>query len=492
MKQTPDNQEQTHNGSPSTDNTDVNVKPLIPRAMLRPERRITALWLVPVAAALLVGWIGFNTWSKRGLEITIQLGQGHGLKRDADVKYRGIVVGQVRSIELAGDLNGILVTAVLHPQSSTLARTGTQFWVVRPQVGFAGIEGLETVVGPRYLTLLPGDGGPQRHFVGLDDPPILEEMQPGGLDIVLEASRRGSIRSGAPVLYRQVRVGTILSVGLTSDGSGVEARAHIDRAYVQLIRPETRFWNAGGMAAQVGIRGFSFQIESFESLVSGGVAMATPPNAGPVVRTGHRFALAVNSEDEWMEWEPLVVIGSSFLPPGSPMPTPLRASIGYREGRWLRSAKSCDGWVLQTDRGLLGPADLFMPEGEVDRESIVLEVAGTTVALGAEPVWSANGLVLLDARVSRLVWPTSRNRIATDPEDCLAVADRSAPPLPLVVNRLTSGEGAWLIDPALSIDTRWHGASVLSRSDGRLVGILLVTDDAPARVALLAGQRDDE
>ena len=490
MSQTPDNQK--HDRSPNEDGAEIDVSPLIPHAVLRPERRITVLWLVPVAAALLVGWIGFDTWSKRGLDITIQLSQGHGLKRDADVRYRGIVVGQVRSIELAGDLDGILVTAVLNPQSSGLACTGTRFWVVRPQVGFAGIEGLETVVGPRYLTLSPGDGAAQRHFVGLDDPPILEEMQTGGLDIVLEAPRRGSIRSGVPVLYRQVPIGTVLSVGLTGDGGSVEARVHIDRAYVQLIRPETRFWNAGGMAAQVSIRGLSFEIESIQSLFSGGVAMATPPDAGAVVRTGHRFVLSMDSEDEWLEWLPLVIIGSSFLPPGAPMPTPLRARIGYREGRWLPSEKSSNGWVLQTDRGLLGPADLFAPQGHVDRESIVLEVAGTTVALNVEPVWSASHLALIDARVSQRVWPTSRNRIATDPEDCLAVADRTAPPLPLMAKRLVSGDGAWLIDPALSIDARWHGASVLARSDGRLVGILLVTDDAPARVALLPGQRGFE
>jgi hypothetical protein len=50
-------------------------------------------------------------------------------------------------------------------------------------------------------------------------------------------------------------------------------------------------------------------------------------------------------------------------------------------------------------------------------------------------------------------------------------------------------EGTWGIDSAISVDETWHGASVLARSDGKLVGVVLVDKDA-AIVALLTPDED--
>ena len=46
-------------------------------------------------------------------------------------------------------------------------------------------------------------------------------------------------------------------------------------------------------------------------------------------------------------------------------------------------------------------------------------------------------------------------------------------------------DGVWRVDPAVSLDETWNGACVLARSDGRLVGILLVEDKGNATVALV-------
>lgn len=464
--------------------TPSDKRPEVPQAALRPERRLSWAWLVPLLAAALAGWLGYRAWLVRGVTITVQLDRGHGLHPGDDVRYRGIAVGQVRSVELAADIEGVVVTAALHPQGSLLARGGTRIWVVRPQLDVTGVAGLETLVGPRYLALLPGDGPPQRRFFGLSEPPIVESIGPGDLEIVLEAPQQRGVRPGAPVLYRQVPIGTVLSVGLSSDGGAVETRVYIRKAYVQLIRPETRFWKVGGLGAELGIRGISMEIESLEALLVGGVGLATPPRAGEVVRTGHRFQLEPEPEDEWLEWAPLTVIGSPLLPPGAPMPTPMRAVVDWKEGRWIKSERSRRGWLLQTESGLLGPRDLLQVADEVDRESVVLEVAGRTIPLTSQPVWTDGRLALLDVEVTKSRWPSALSRAAGQPEDSLAIGDPAATPLPLSAVRLTPDGPSWLIDPAVSVDETWHGASVLARDDGRLIGLLLIEEDV-ARVALL-------
>ena len=106
-----------------------------------------------------------------------------------------------------------------------------------------------------------------------------------------------------------------------------------------------------------------------------------------------------------------------------------------------------------------------------------------SVPLPDEPPWSRGGIARLAVTVSDAAWPEYRMRTAATPEDCIAVADPASEPLPLAASRLTTGDEGWVVDPAISVDESWHGACVLSREDGRLVGFLLVEEDR-VRVAL--------
>ena len=458
----------------------------VPKAVLKPKRSVSLAWGLPLAAIIAAAWLGGRAWSQRGVLVTVVLADGHGLKVGDAVRYLGIAVGEVRQVTLDDQSSGIRVTAALRSEADRLARAGSRFWVVRPQLGLSRTAGLETLIGPRYLAVLPGRGAGQRHFIGLDEPPIVERRDPGDLEIILTATELGSLRRGAPVMYRQVPVGTILSVGLTSDAGGVEARVHIEKAYAQLIRGGTHFWDVGGFDATVGLGGVNIRVENLEALLAGGVALATPPDGGEPVGTGYRFALGKDPPDGWLQWQPMVVIGSSLLPSGAPLPSPRRATVAWKQGRLISRRRHRQGWVLQTYEGLLGPADMLVPDDDAQQESSILEVAGTLVALDTLPLWSSGGLAVIEGRLMRPIWPSGRHRRATAPEECLAIGDPTAPPMPLAAARLTpaDGGGAWDVDPAVPLDESWHGAAVVARVDGYLVGVLLVEDDA-ARVALL-------
>jgi len=456
----------------------------LPSAEIVPRRRVSWIWLIPALAAVMAIWIGYRSYVMRGVGITVQLDRGYGLVPGDDVRFRGISVGKVLDVQLATNAEGVIIKASLLPQAEHLARSGARFWIVRPELGLTGVVGLDTIVGPRYLAMLPGKGRPQRHFVGLPQAPTVDSVEPGDLEIIIQASQRGGVRAGAPVLYRQVPVGTIVSVGLASDGGAVEARLHIRKAYTELIREGTKFWRAGGIDARVGIGGMSIQVDSLESLVAGGIALATPPGAGDAVRTGYRFRLNDKPDPDWLVWQPLVVIGSSYLPQGAPMPTPLRAVLDWETGRWIKSDQRRRGWVLQTRDGLLGPIDLLHMADDKDRPSAVLEVAGGSIPLTEEPLWKDEHLVLLGAHATTTYWPKERCGVLTEPVDCLAVADATATPLPLSASRLSPDGKTWLIDPALAVDDFWHGACVLSRVDGKLVGLIFVSDEAARIIPL--------
>jgi len=452
----------------------------LPQARIQSVRRFPWFMLLPLAALVFALWLGYRSFVLRGIPITVHLEEGHGLQVGDDVRYRGTTVGEVASINVAPD--GLTIRAMLSAGAAELATGGARIWIVRPQVGLTGVAGLETVVGPRYLSILPGDGPPQRRFVGLEQPPIVESIEPGDLEIVLYGPQRGGLRPGAPVLYRQVRVGSVLSVGLTSDGGAVEARVHIQKPFIELIRSETKFWSVSGFSADVKISGVSVSVPSLEALVAGGVALATPAGAAPRVHNGHRFELAAKPEDEWLAWHPLVAIGSTLLPPGARLPAPLRAVLQWGKGRWLSSEHTRRAWVLPTDAGLLAPADLFSLEAD-DAAGAQLEIGGTAVPLTAPRMWQTKDLVMIDSKAVDRPWPADKTRHAETPEDLLAVGDPAGSPIPLSASRLTPDGETWIVDAAVSVDESWHGATVVSREDGLILGLLLVTDSG-ARVAL--------
>jgi hypothetical protein len=89
-------------------------------------------------------------------------------------------------------------------------------------------------------------------------------------------------------------------------------------------------------------------------------------------------------------------------------------------------------------------------------------------------------------------WPRSLIRTAAGPEDCALFADPVSPPVALSTGRLAADGGVWTIDPAVSLDTDWHGAAVVSRTDGKLIGTLVVQGQTrrilPIDMGLLDGQ----
>jgi hypothetical protein len=464
----------------------------LPAARVRAERRFSAAWIIPLLALVLAAWIGHRAWRARGEVVTVSLDDGYGIALGGAVRHRGITVGEVVDLDLARD-GTVRLTLRLDRDAEMLARAGTRFWIVRPQIGLGGLEGVETLIGARYVAAVPSAdaGAPrQREFVGLAAPPAVESIAAGDLEVIVAAARRGALRPGTPVTYRQVRVGTVLSVGLASDGSAVEARLHVEKAYRALVRQRTRFWSTGGASATVGLRGLTIEMESLEQLLAGGVALATPAleDAGDPVHTGHRFRLEDAPEDDWLAWRPAIAIGSALLPAGASLPRPLWATTAWRQGLLLKGTRSRHGWVLPTEEGLVGPADLLAPDlsSLADEETLSLEVAGQLVALGT-PVWSERGLACVDARISAAPWTSAQRRTGGAPEDCIVVGDASAAPFPLAAARLTAADGAWDVDDAIALDGTWHGACVLAREDGLLLGILLVDDDGGARVAFPPG-----
>jgi paraquat-inducible protein B len=283
------------------------------------------VWVVPLVALAIAGWMVFREFRTRGPVVAIEFRHGAGVEpRKTMLEYRGVPVGTVTDVQLKPDLSGVIVHLRLDRDAADLAREGTQFWIVSPEIGFNGIRGLETLFTGSRLRVRPGKGAPATEFVGLDKAPLLENQEEGRM-FVLQAERLGSISQGAPVFFRELKVGVVETVKLDDDSASVLIRIRVRPPYVKLVRTSTRFWNAGGISLRVNLLGAELRSTSLESLFTGGVAFATPDTGrelAPEARDGTLFTLHHEAEKEWLKWQPRIKIS----PPEEIPEAPARAS----------------------------------------------------------------------------------------------------------------------------------------------------------------------
>lgn len=280
--------------------------------------RLPLIWIVPAVAVAVAAWMLQREWRNHGREITIEFADGTGLEPgQTKLEYKGVVVGRVEAVELAPNFRGVIVRVQLARNAEEIARDGAQFWIVQPEIGFGGISGLETLLQGSRVGVRPGTGAPATRFTGLESAPA-PDRQDDGRAIILVSDRLASLREHAPVFYRDIKVGEIEAARLTPDATGVLIRVRIERAYVDLVRTNSRFWNAGGSPLQISLFGGGAPRKSLQSVITGAIEFATPDEPGEVAADGAMFELHKDSEKEWLKWAPRIPIDApdtDFDPP---------------------------------------------------------------------------------------------------------------------------------------------------------------------------------
>ena len=282
----------------------------LPRAQLRRRRPwLQLMWVVPLVALGVAGWLVYERLQQYGPEITIQFRDGGGLRvGQTPVKYRGVQVGLVTGMTLSEDREHVVARVRLDRAGAPLAVEGTQFWVVRPQVGWGNVTGLGTVIsGPEIQAQAPRTPGDERTaFTGLERAP-----NPPGLRIVLKGERPVSLRPGSPVYFRGVEVGQVLDVQLSADATAAQVQISIFQRYGALVRTGSAFWNVSGISVSGGLlKGIQLELESIRSLVSGGIEFASPEKSPPA-KAGAVFFLHDSPKKEWLAWNARIPVGTN-------------------------------------------------------------------------------------------------------------------------------------------------------------------------------------
>lgn len=268
---------------------------LTPQASLR-RSRISLVWLIPIVALLIAGYLGFRTLSDEGPTITVQFSAADGLTAgQTKVRHKAVDLGQVESIRLSDTMNRVIVRIRMAREAVPYLTNRARFWVVRPRLSSGSLAGIETIVSGSYIEMDPGgrDGDRQTEFTGLEQPPGVRSSEPGS-NFALRASRIGSLSAGAPVFYRDINVGEVLGYDI-GDGIGpVTINVFVRAPFDAYVREGSHFWNASGLSVRLGADGVRVELASLQAVLNGGVAFDAPKTPAKALPAGTEVPLYEN------------------------------------------------------------------------------------------------------------------------------------------------------------------------------------------------------
>ncbi|MBC8201387.1 MAG: MCE family protein [Planctomycetes bacterium] len=265
--------------------------------------RISYAWIVPAVAIILSALLYIRWELNKGPAITIRFENANGLNVDSPIMFRGAIVGRVGKLYLLENNSKIVVQARLNKSASGLAVKGSQWWIVHPSVTFQGVSGLDTIISPRYIQVVPGDGAPETRFEGSPEP-----IPFAAANYTLISDTAEGIAIGTPIFYRGIEIGSITKVVLAQNAATARIHFSVQDQFIKIIRTNSKFWNVSGIRLDAGLTGITLHAGPLPSLIRGGITMATPTAIGDLAPKGYAFTLLDDFEEAWLDWTPEIDI----------------------------------------------------------------------------------------------------------------------------------------------------------------------------------------
>ena len=271
------------------------------------------LWLFPILAVLLTGYLFFQKFYNHGRTIAITFEEVSVIQPEkTKIRFRGVDIGTVRSLAISDDHKSVIVYCVLGKDAEEFAVEGSKFWVVTPKVSLAGLTGLDTIFSGPYIEASPGkpDAPIQTEFKARPDSEV-KEFNEATTPFMIETSTAESISSNDAITFRGINIGTIGKLSLTKTAQGIDVQIHIQNKYVKLVRTNTVFWRKVGIQAKLGLFGSNIKVNSLDSIMHGGMEMFTPDKPGEVAKPHTKFVLASEAPKDVEKWNPNLELEST-------------------------------------------------------------------------------------------------------------------------------------------------------------------------------------
>ncbi|WP_174297193.1 intermembrane transport protein PqiB [Sphingomonas bacterium] len=308
----------------------------------RMRRRWPGLvWAVPLAALLVVGYLGVRWLTTRGTEVTVTFLDAEGVTPgDTKVLENGVEVGHVTRIAPTGD-GHVTLTLSMTRQAEPALNTASRFWLIGEQPSITDLQSVRAAIAGLIVGLAPGKGGtPTHHFTGLDRAPL---VMPGakGRYFYLDTNMLGSVQPGAAVLYQGQNIGSVTNTGFRALDQ-FRVQVFVNAPFDRLVRSGALFWRGSPFKVSLSGSGLQTQIASPSSVFSGSVQFDLPEGArgGAPLPQGSAFPLYDGDADAHQgpsgpeqDYDLVLQGAAGDLTNGAPV-----SLLGYKVGE-VRSAR---------------------------------------------------------------------------------------------------------------------------------------------------------
>ena len=229
------------------------------------------VWGIPLAALVIVGYLGVRALLNRGEVVTVTFTRAAGAKAGVTkVLYQGIEAGELTKIEPNADGRRLDFHLRLVPAAKSGLNTNARFWLIGANPNFTDLSSLEAVVSGIAIGYAPGEGGePEDQFEGLDQAPLI---LPGdkGTRYLLGAHALNSIHEGSVLLFHGQAIGKVVAIRFNPD-KGFRLQAFINQPYDSLIRRGARFWKISPLRLSFAGGGITANLAPLSTLLAGGI-----------------------------------------------------------------------------------------------------------------------------------------------------------------------------------------------------------------------------
>jgi len=418
------------------------------------------VWIISTVLLLAGLLLGIRLFLPARQTITISFRDSYFLKTGDLIRYRSMAVGEITAVEPASDLQHVRVEAILHPNAGGVARQGSRFWIVRPKIDIEGASGLETVLGAHYIRVQPGTGPYQDAFAGLEEPPVLDVIPSGTVEITLSAPQAEALRPGMAVTYRNTRIGIVSAITLFRNAGGVDVKILIFPEFAPLVVPEAVFCRASGAKFSAGLfEGLTWSVSPLQSMMAGEIQLFLPDLLSYPASSSRRFPLSEFAAKESGTWHPSVALGTDAIfpsPASLPRIVPVEIPPGFLGSGVRLSGIGFQNGLVLPDLKRFGPSAVRIL-GKTYEEAAFRRHAGG--------FWTLPGSFSADLPALRA--------LSGEGEDCFAVMDPGKQPffIPAEFLRQDSTGTSQVLQSDLVIRQEWEGAPVVDRAC-RLVGML--------------------
>jgi len=264
---------------------------------------ISPIWILPIIALVICGWLLYQSIQSRGIDIVIYFNDASGITPGkTQVVSMGLPIGLVKKVYPELHQGRIKTIVEMDRNTEGVLVEDTVFWVVRPEISAARIYGLETILSGSYIGVQTGKSTtPKKEFAGLTSPPTVSDNAPG-LHFTLQANSLQSLQEGSGIYYKNIEIGSIQSYDLNEDSdddSSIVFKAFIKQEFAHLVKPESQFFNTSGLSLSGNLPNIRLRVESLNALLLGGVMLETPEEAknSHPVQNGYSFKLFENHKE---------------------------------------------------------------------------------------------------------------------------------------------------------------------------------------------------